>query len=112
MIKMSSSTPIGDEILRKKLSCSKQNYKLETVFINPMDLISLINDDRFQEAQYSSPEKGKVGEFLGVKIIVSTNVPVHKLLFAVSIGGYRSIQDQAWDKEKQDREVNPSRRDD
>lgn len=39
-----STSPIGDEILRKCLECSRQNYKLEVVFIHPVDLASLLID--------------------------------------------------------------------
>jgi hypothetical protein len=109
-----STSPIANEILRKKIECSEQNYTLETVFINPTDLISLIIDFRFQTSAYIGGyplERGEIGEFLGIKIVVSTNVPLHKLLFSVNLGGYRSVQGPAWDKELADELVNPSRRD-
>lgn len=110
------TTPIGEEILQKNLDCARQNYKLEAVFINPMDVLSLILDSRYQNATYyaqsSIPlEKGEVGRFLGIKIVVTNNVPIHKLLFSVNMGGYRSVQGPAWDKKKIDEQVNPSRRD-
>jgi hypothetical protein len=113
---MSSSSSIGDEILQKQMDCVRQDYKLEAVFIHPMDAISLILDSRYQDgtyyAQNSAPlEKGEIGRFLGIKIIVTNNVPIHKLLFSVNMGGYRSVQGPAWDKEKIDERVNPSRRD-
>jgi hypothetical protein len=112
---MSSTSPLADEILKKKMDCSSQNYNLEAVFINPIDLISLLTDIRFEDVSYyaqkNAPlERGEVGMILGVKIIVSTNVPLHKLLFSVNMGGYRSVQGPAWDKEI-DEQVNPSRRD-
>jgi hypothetical protein len=112
-----STSPIADEILRKKIECSEQNYTLETVFINPTDLISLLIDFRFKNPAYytrgkSALERGEIGEFLGIKIIVSNNVPLHKLLFSVNLGGYRSVQGPAWDKDlKADELINPSRRD-
>jgi hypothetical protein len=111
-----SISPVGDEILEKEIDCSKQGYKLETVFINPTDLAALLTDLRFQGASYNkngSPlERGEIGRFLGgVKVIVSNNVPLHKLLYSVNMSGYRSLQGPAWETAKTDDKVNPSRRD-
>jgi hypothetical protein len=110
-----NTTPVGDEILRKKIDCEKNKYYLETVFIHPIDLIILLPDSRFQDASYyakkgSLLDRGEVGLIVGVKIIVSTNVPVHKLLYSVNMGGYRSVQGPAWDREKSNEQLNPSRR--
>lgn len=109
---MSSNSPIAAEIMKKKTECASQNYVLETVFINPVDLVSLMNEREFIDLSYctkngSSPEQGEVGKFQGVKIVVSTAAKVHKLLFYVNIGGYKSIH--GLDKNT-DENVNPSRR--
>jgi len=110
---MSTISPIGAEIMRKKMECASQNYILETVYINPADLASLITDFQFQDFSYYAKQgycldAGEVGTFQGVKIIVSTTVHVHKLLFSVNMGGYRSVQ--GWNKMTADEDVNPSRR--
>ena len=110
---MSSISPIGNEIIQKKMECSSQNYNLEAVYINPIDLASLIIDPNFLDFTYYAREsfpidEGEVGKFYGIKIIVTTTVPIHKLLFSVNVGGYRSVQ--GWDKEKTDEQINPSRR--
>jgi hypothetical protein len=108
---MSSYSPIATEILKKKAECASQNYILETVFINPIDLASLITETEFQDFSYYKHgfplENGEVGRFQGVRIIVSTTVKVHKLLFSVNMDGYRSVQ--GLDKNA-DEDVNPSRR--
>lgn len=114
-----SCTPIGDEILRKKADCIRQNFILEKVFINPADLISLLTDLRFVDMTYyattSNPlDRNEIGQIVGVKIIVSNTIPPHKLLYSVSIGGYRSLQGSTteWDSNKKpDEKINPSRRD-
>ena len=113
------NSPIGDEILRKKADCTRQNFILEKVFINPADLISLLTDLRFVDMTYyaktNNPlDRNEVGQIVGVKIIVSNTIPPHKLLYSVSIGGYRSLQGSSaeWDRNKKPNEkVNPSRRD-
>jgi hypothetical protein len=112
---MSSISPIGNEIMQKKMECYRQDYILEAVYINPVDLASLIIDANFLDftcyAKKSFPiDKGEVGKFYGIKIIVTTTVPIHKLLFSVNMGGYRSVQGPGWDKEEADEQVNPSRR--
>jgi hypothetical protein len=98
-----------DEIIRKQEECCKQGYKLASIFINPIDLVNLLYDQRFLDtARYgnkTSIDPGEVGKFLGVSIISSPNVPLHKLLFHVKMGNYSSMQ------EGESGNLNPSRRD-
>jgi len=109
-----STSPIIAEIMQKQRECHEKGFELETVFLNPVDLVNLLMNERFIDVSHYSQTtdirpSGEIGKFQGISVVVSTHVPIHQLLYTVKMGNYRSVQ--GWTGDPVDSTLNPSRRD-